>query len=141
MLKGHTYRRQGPQAPTEQAEQWRARAACRVLSDPDLMFPEQGQRAKVEQARRFCLGCPVRLECLEYSQRTAEEDSRRLMAELDESDQLKVVHAVPPGIWGGLTEQERAEELPALLSDGLSLADVLRVLDGERAVRAERRRA
>jgi WhiB family redox-sensing transcriptional regulator len=62
----------------------------------DWWFPTQSKAAKreelvalrqtTERAKIICIGCPVRQECLEYS----------LIWE-------------PFGIWGGHTEQERAE--------------------------------
>lgn len=42
---------------------WIASAVCRHLDDPDVMFPDAGDRAGREQARRVCRVCPVTAEC------------------------------------------------------------------------------
>lgn len=52
-------------------------------SDPDAFFPERGQSAR--EAKRVCVACPVRIQCLEWA--------------LDNPEHF--------GIWGGLTEKER----------------------------------
>ena len=74
-------------------EEWKLRAACRGM-DPDLWFPSEiGRRhyartvaALTERAKAVCKDCPVRWRCLDYARVT------------DQSW----------GIWGGLTEEERA---------------------------------
>ncbi|MFE5628443.1 WhiB family transcriptional regulator [Streptomyces sp. NPDC056543] len=53
-------------------------------SDPEVFFPERGTSAR--EGKLVCLACEVRTECLEYA--------------LDNGEQF--------GIWGGLTEKERA---------------------------------
>lgn len=59
---------------------WRTRGACR--HDPDRLFvPGAAQRA----AKRLCVPCPVRTQCL------AEALDRRIEF----------------GVWGGMTERER----------------------------------
>lgn len=69
---------------------WQWRGACRG-EDAALFFAPNHPEVKDEKASRearakaICAGCPVRVECLEYSVRTRE----------------------PYGIWGGLNEQER----------------------------------
>jgi WhiB family redox-sensing transcriptional regulator len=69
------------------ARDWRARAACRDV-DPEVFSPvaEAGPvlAAQVAQAKAVCAGCPVRAECLAYA-----------------------LEALPYGIAGGLTEDER----------------------------------
>lgn len=42
---------------------WWEDAACRGM-DPGLFFPERGDMAAVNRARRICAECPVRKECL-----------------------------------------------------------------------------
>lgn len=49
---------------TPKAPDWRQSAACRFV-DPDDMFPAPGYRPGVERAKSICLGCPVRVPCLE----------------------------------------------------------------------------
>ena len=61
---------------------WQTRAAC-IGADPDLFFPDTGQRANIAAAKRICASCPVRWSCLQ--------------AGLGEKY----------GIWGGYTETER----------------------------------
>jgi WhiB family transcriptional regulator, redox-sensing transcriptional regulator len=73
-------------------EEWKLRAACRG-EDPGLWFPsaigrrhyDRTVRTLTARAKAICLRCPVQGECLQYG--------------LDE----------PWGIWGGLTEEERAQ--------------------------------
>ncbi|CAN5548727.1 hypothetical protein BH24ACT26_BH24ACT26_07460 [soil metagenome] len=78
---------------TEQAA-WREQAAC--LAYPAVLFfglddsenPVE-RRSREEDAKRVCLQCEVKRECLEYALGTRE----------------------PYGIWGGLTEIERRTRL------------------------------
>jgi len=63
-------------------EQWQERALC-AQTDPEAFFPEKG--GSTREAKRICLGCEVRGECLEYA---LANDERF-------------------GIWGGLSERER----------------------------------
>jgi WhiB family transcriptional regulator, redox-sensing transcriptional regulator len=75
-------------------ETWKDGAVC-ADEDPVLWFPnEEGQRlydravrALTTQARAICNRCPVQKNCLEYAIKT---DARH-------------------GMWGGLTEHERAK--------------------------------
>ncbi len=64
------------------AEQWQERALC-AQTDPEAFFPEKG--GSTREAKRICLGCEVRDECLEYA----------------------LAHDERFGIWGGLSERER----------------------------------
>jgi len=66
---------------------WRDSALC-AQTDPELFFPEKDGRASI--AKRVCLGCPVRRECLEYA---LANDERH-------------------GIWGGLSEKARRDLKP-----------------------------
>lgn len=67
---------------------WRRRAACaRPGVDPELFFPDQGERGKVAQAKRICAGCPVRAACL--------------------ADALATPATRDYGIRGGTTREER----------------------------------
>jgi WhiB family redox-sensing transcriptional regulator len=61
---------------------WRKFANCLGV-DPDLFFPERG--ASTKEAKGVCLGCEVRLDCLEFALQNGEKF----------------------GIWGGLSERER----------------------------------
>ena len=61
---------------------WQERALC-AQTDPEAFFPEKG--GSTREAKRVCLTCEVRSECLEYA---LENDERF-------------------GIWGGLSERER----------------------------------
>lgn len=68
---------------------WRHRAACRD-EDPELFFPvtDIGPGAtQVDEAKSVCARCPVREQCLRSA--------------LD--------NGLNYGIFGGMTEQERAE--------------------------------
>jgi WhiB family redox-sensing transcriptional regulator len=61
---------------------WQERALC-AQTDPEAFFPEKG--GSTREAKKVCLSCEVRVECLEYA---LEQDERF-------------------GIWGGLSERER----------------------------------
>ena len=61
---------------------WQERALC-AQTDPEAFFPEKG--GSTREAKRVCLSCDVRSECLEYA----------------------LAHDERFGIWGGLSERER----------------------------------
>ena len=61
---------------------WQERALC-AQTDPEAFFPEKG--GSTREAKRVCLSCDVRAECLSYA---LANDERF-------------------GIWGGLSERER----------------------------------
>ena len=43
---------------------WQERALC-AQTDPEAFFPEKG--GSTREAKRVCLSCEVRSECLEYA--------------------------------------------------------------------------
>ena len=61
---------------------WQERGLC-AQTDPEAFFPEKG--GSTREAKKVCLTCDVRQDCLEYA---LENDERF-------------------GIWGGLSERER----------------------------------
>ena len=61
---------------------WQDDALC-AQTDPEAFFPEKG--GSTREAKRVCLTCDVRGDCLEYA---LQNDERF-------------------GIWGGLSERER----------------------------------
>ena len=61
---------------------WQDQALC-AQTDPEAFFPEKG--GSTREAKRICVGCEVKAECLEYA---LMQDERF-------------------GIWGGLSERER----------------------------------
>jgi WhiB family transcriptional regulator, redox-sensing transcriptional regulator len=61
---------------------WQERALC-AQTDPEAFFPEKG--GSTREAKKVCLSCDVRGECLEYA----------------------LAHDERFGIWGGLSERER----------------------------------
>jgi WhiB family redox-sensing transcriptional regulator len=69
-------------APAPSDESWRLDALC-AETDPEAFFPEKG--GSTREAKRVCVGCDVRAECLEYA--------------LSNDERF--------GIWGGLSERER----------------------------------
>lgn len=71
-----------PVALTPDDPQWQENALC-AQTDPEAFFPEKG--GSTREAKRICLGCEVKDECLEYA---LANDERF-------------------GIWGGLSERER----------------------------------
>lgn len=64
------------------SDQWQDRALC-AETDPEAFFPEKG--GSTREAKKICLGCEVRAECLSYA----------------------LAHDERFGIWGGLSERER----------------------------------
>ena len=62
--------------------EWQDRALC-AQTDPEAFFPEKG--GSTREAKRVCLSCDVRVECLDYA---LANDERY-------------------GLWGGLSERER----------------------------------
>jgi WhiB family transcriptional regulator, redox-sensing transcriptional regulator len=72
----------GEEVPDETVLDWQERALC-AQTDPEAFFPEKG--GSTREAKKVCLGCDVRAECLEYA---LANDERF-------------------GIWGGLSERER----------------------------------
>jgi WhiB family redox-sensing transcriptional regulator len=64
------------------AEEWRDRGLC-AQTDPKAFFPDKG--GSTREAKKICLGCEVRAECLDYA----------------------LAHDERFGIWGGLSERER----------------------------------
>jgi len=69
-------------APATTDDAWQERALC-AQTDPEAFFPEKG--GSTREAKKVCLACEVRSECLEYA---LANDERF-------------------GIWGGLSERER----------------------------------
>jgi WhiB family redox-sensing transcriptional regulator len=61
---------------------WQERALC-AQTDPEAFFPEKG--GSTRDAKKVCLTCEVRVECLDYA----------------------LAHDERFGIWGGLSERER----------------------------------
>lgn len=76
---------------TTQPPDWRVRAACRNVADPDLFFPVSDDdqapatAAQIEQAKAVCASCPVRRQCLDFATETRQRE----------------------GVWGGTTWPER----------------------------------
>jgi WhiB family redox-sensing transcriptional regulator len=69
---------------------WRAHAACRSV-DSELFFSAEGEgpraRSRRERrAKRVCAACPVAVPCRTYA----------------------LAHREPYGVWGGLSERDRA---------------------------------
>ena len=66
---------------------WRQHASCRDTS-PELFFPigTTGQAVdQIEAAKVVCMGCPVRISCLEFALRSNQDS----------------------GVWGATSEEER----------------------------------
>ena len=61
---------------------WQEEALC-AQTDPEAFFPEKG--GSTREAKRICVGCEVKSECLEDA----------------------LGHDERFGIWGGLSERER----------------------------------
>ncbi|EPD32711.1 WhiB family transcriptional regulator [Propionimicrobium lymphophilum] len=66
---------------------WRHRAAC-LTEDPELFFPigvTGPALAQVEEAKKVCMRCDVREECLQWALENGQDH----------------------GVWGGTSEDER----------------------------------
>ncbi len=63
-------------------KEWQKVGLC-AQTDPESFFPEKG--GSLREAKKICVGCEVKAECLEYA--------------LDNDERF--------GIWGGLSERER----------------------------------
>lgn len=61
---------------------WQSDSLC-AQTDPEAFFPEKG--GSTRDAKKICVSCEVRVQCLEYA---LQNDERF-------------------GIWGGLSERER----------------------------------
>jgi len=72
----------GPGFDDDGALSWQERALC-AQTDPEAFFPEKG--GSTREAKKVCLSCDVRADCLDYA---LANDERF-------------------GIWGGLSERER----------------------------------
>jgi len=72
----------GDDSAMSEEDQWQERALC-AQTDPEAFFPEKG--GSTREAKRICMGCEVRDECLDYA----------------------LAHDERFGIWGGLSERER----------------------------------
>jgi WhiB family redox-sensing transcriptional regulator len=66
-----------------ESQAWRLDGLC-AQTDPEAFFPETGQ--SLQPAKRICMTCPVREQCLRYA---LENDERF-------------------GVWGGLSIAQRA---------------------------------
>ena len=66
----------------QQELEWQQRALC-AQTDPEAFYPEAG--GSTREAKKVCLSCDVRTDCLKYA--------------LDNDERF--------GIWGGLSERER----------------------------------
>lgn len=64
------------------SEPWMAEAIC-AQTDPEAFYPEKGE--STAEAKRVCMGCPVRQVCLEYA--------------LERKELF--------GVWGGLSVRDR----------------------------------
>ncbi len=61
---------------------WQEEALC-AQTDPEAFFPEKG--GSTREAKKVCVNCSVRDQCLEYA----------------------LAHDERFGIWGGMSERER----------------------------------
>lgn len=73
-----------PVTAPDDPEAWRQEALC-AETDPEAFFPEKG--GSTRDAKKICVKCDVRAQCLAYALERGERH----------------------GIWGGLSERERAK--------------------------------
>jgi WhiB family redox-sensing transcriptional regulator len=69
---------------------WRAQARCRGV-DTEVFFPARGDNLSAHVAKRIRRACPVRAECLDYALEAGEK----------------------VGLWGGVSERQRARLRPS----------------------------
>jgi WhiB family redox-sensing transcriptional regulator len=74
-------------------------AAC-YGCEPELFLPAPKDHRAIEAARQVCARCPIRLDCLALALRTPNAQ----------------------GIWGGLTQSERAAHRKHQLQQGFNAA-------------------
>ncbi|ANS80454.1 Sporulation regulatory protein WhiD [Serinicoccus hydrothermalis] len=77
--------------PVADLWEWQFEGACRTTS-PEVFFHPEGERGPArrrrdERAKQVCGGCPVLEQCRTHALTVRE----------------------PYGVWGGMTEEERAE--------------------------------
>jgi WhiB family redox-sensing transcriptional regulator len=75
---------------------WQFEGACRT-AEPGIFFHPEGERGaarrrRAEAAKAICFSCPVLVQCRAHALQVRE----------------------PYGVWGGLTEEERAAFDPGL---------------------------
>lgn len=74
-------------------------AACRN-ADPELFHPAAKDHQAINAARKVCARCPIRLDCLA----------------------LALTNPDVQGIWGGLTQTERAAHRKRQIGDDVTAA-------------------
>lgn len=70
---------------SDPAADWRQRANCSDLKDPDQMYPHPLSPPAITAAKRICAACPVARQCLDEANRLGDYE----------------------GVQGGLTGEER----------------------------------
>jgi hypothetical protein len=108
------YTRRAPNT-FEPADVWRGRAACRAVA-PDLMFPDN-DAVLINEARRICKDCPVRLECLTDAFAVGEVHGVR--GGTSPRDRKRIAERVERG--ASLTDELRRAALPRELDLGKEL--------------------
>ena len=75
---------------------WQERALC-AQTDPEAFFPEKG--GSTREAKKVCVGCEVRAECLEYAlaaRRAVRHLGRAVRARAPQAEEARgLVHPVP----------------------------------------------
>jgi WhiB family redox-sensing transcriptional regulator len=69
---------------TIQDVSWRDVGACKGL-EPEVFYPDPDDEGEASIAKAVCMGCAVRVACLEFA----------------------LSHREKEGVWGGATERER----------------------------------
>ena len=92
-------------APVEEetALAWQADALC-AQTDPEAFFPEKG--GSTREAKKVCLSCEVRVECLEYA----------------------LEQRIEHGVWGGCSERERRRIIRQRRAENVDKGDLLSLL-------------
>lgn len=102
----------------EHEQGWAIKAACKS-SDPDLFFPELGQKGT--EAKKICARCPVRRECLDYA--IAHEERFGIWGGMSDRERRRIRRGLTPTRGGRLTSRDRAD-IVAKAAAGMTIVDL-----------------
>jgi hypothetical protein len=88
---------------TKRAADWRDEGLCRGRDD-DAFFPHPTNATAVQAVKNVCFGCPAMLRCAQYA----------------------LTRRIPDGVWGGLSEAQRATLLKKHRDADLTELDTVR---------------